>query len=136
MAIISLAFTSNVNISAQIGDKVYYSPTVDNAEFNVSTDIITLGYIVSIQQQQDFNAYQDVESSALDLTGDVVVINVNVAPGVSMPIINSSFIFFSKPNNINMSTPVGYYAQVKFVNNSKVKSEMFAAGCEVFESSK
>ena len=35
-----------------------------------------------------------------------------------------------------MASPLGYYAQVKFKNNSTVKGEMFSAACEVFESSK
>ena len=46
------------------------------------------------------------------------------------------FQLFSKDNSINLSSPVGYYAQVKIQNNSKVKSEMFAVSVDAFESSK
>ena len=46
------------------------------------------------------------------------------------------FQMFSKDNAVNMSSPIGYYAQVKLENNSKVKSEMFAVAVDVFESSK
>ena len=46
------------------------------------------------------------------------------------------FQLFSKDNSINLSSPIGYYAQVKIENNSKVKSEMFALSVDAFESSK
>ena len=43
---------------------------------------------------------------------------------------------FSKDNKANMSSILGYYAEVEFKNNSKVEAELFSVGTEVFESSK
>jgi hypothetical protein len=48
----------------------------------------------------------------------------------------SSFILFSKDNSVNASSLLGYYASVKFKNNSTIEAEMFAAACEIDESSK
>jgi len=49
---------------------------------------------------------------------------------------SSSFIFFAKNNLPNMSTISGYYSEIEFKNNSKVKAELYAASCEMSESSK
>jgi len=46
------------------------------------------------------------------------------------------FQMFSKDNSVNLSSPIGYYAQVKIENNSKIKSEMFGLAVDAFESSK
>ena len=35
-----------------------------------------------------------------------------------------------------MSSLLGYYAEVKFKNNSKTEAELFALGSEIVESSK
>jgi len=46
------------------------------------------------------------------------------------------FQMFSKDNAVNMSSPIGYYAEAKVENNSKIKSEMFAIAVDGRESSK
>jgi hypothetical protein len=43
---------------------------------------------------------------------------------------------FSKNNNVNLSDLIGYYAKVKFINNSKEKAELFTVASELVESSK
>ena len=48
----------------------------------------------------------------------------------------SNFIMFSKDNSANLSSLLGYYADIKFVNKSTDKAEIFSVGCDVFESSK
>ena len=48
----------------------------------------------------------------------------------------TSFILFSKENIVNTSSITGYYNEVEFRNNSTKKAELFAASCEVAESSK
>jgi len=60
-----------------------------------------------------------------------------LVPGnVQQPYPNQSLILFSKDNAVNMSSPLGYFAKAKIVNDSKIKSEIFSIACEVFESSK
>ena len=46
------------------------------------------------------------------------------------------FIMFSKDNKVNLSSALGYYAEVKFKNNSEEKAELFAVGTDFVESSK
>ena len=46
------------------------------------------------------------------------------------------FILFSKDNKANLSSILGYYADVKMVNNSKKHAEIFTVTMDSFESSK
>ena len=43
---------------------------------------------------------------------------------------------FSKSNNVNSASLKGYYADIKFTNESTEKAELFAVGSEINESSK
>ena len=46
------------------------------------------------------------------------------------------FIMFSKDNKANLSSLLGYYAEIQFVNNSSTEAELFSVGEDVFISSK
>ena len=48
----------------------------------------------------------------------------------------SDFIFFSKDNQANASGLIGYFAEIKFKNDSTTEAELFSVGSEFFESSK
>jgi len=48
----------------------------------------------------------------------------------------NSFISFLKNNKFNKKSVKGYYAEVKFINNSNEKAELFSIGSEISESSK
>ena len=65
--------------------------------------------------------------------GDIVLVEYDNA--ISLPTAND-FISFAKNNKVNMSSLLGYYAGVNFVNNSTEKVELFSVGSEVSESSK
>lgn len=52
------------------------------------------------------------------------------------PLTAQSFISFLKNNKINKKSVKGYYAEVKLVNNSHEKAELFSVGSEISESSK
>ena len=43
---------------------------------------------------------------------------------------------FSKDNKVNLSTLLGYYAEIEIVNNSKEEAELFSIASDVFVSSK
>jgi len=117
-AIATLTFTNPVNASLQIGDTVYYSTislsggfdTVlasNTTEFGIVNFIGPGGFIVKI-------VYDD--TIALPTTSD--------------------YISFAKDKQVNSSSLVGYYAEAKFINNSKEEAELFSVGSEVTESSK
>ena len=57
----------------------------------------------------------------------------NITPGV-FPAADD-YIFFSKDRRANISGVVGYFAETKYVNDSKNKTEMFATAIDYAESS-
>lgn len=113
---LNLDFEYPLNVSLQVGDTVYMTGTSSSGGFNTApqSGIIILGVVLSI----DWNNYIVVVDSPLN----------NVPP--------NSFILFSKNTVENLSSMLGYYLEVEFVNNSKQHGELFAVGVDVFESSK
>jgi hypothetical protein len=104
---------SSVNISAQIGDMIYY------ISGNNENDVRFLGEITNID-------------TVGGTTNIMVIYN---SAEVSLPP-SGAFIFFAKNKQVNTSSLLGYYASVNFVNNSTKKAELFAIGSEISESSK
>ena len=126
MATVTLTFANKINISAQPGDTTYYVVTSSQGGFttslNVSTpttenDIVKIGRIKSIA------------AGRLSM-----IVNTSLTTG-QLPT-TSHFISFSKDNIANMTTALGYYAEVKLKNNSTTEAELFSIGCDFFESSK
>ena len=110
----TLTFTQALNVSCQIGDTAYYVPTGTSGGFNInSSSVIEIGIISNING---------------------LVVTVDDSQVASVP--NGSFILFSKDNKANLSSLLGYYAEVKLVNNSTDKAELFSVGVDQFESSK
>ena len=110
--LITLLFPFALNVSAQIGDVLYY--TNDGGD-----TIIEIGAIASIAVAANGN------------TTITAQIPVNVDPPI-----NSSYIFFAKESRANTSNLKGYYAEVQFRNDSTSEVELFSVGSEVFQSSK
>ena len=111
-----LPFSSTINISAQEGDMVYYLPNVgQSGSFNTGniSNLIQMGEIVSI------------DSNSITVEHDS-----SNTPSIG------AYIMFVKDKKINTSSLVGYYAEVKFENNSTSFAEIFGAGTGVSESSK
>tara|TARA_R110002020_G_scaffold6815_7_gene28908 strand:+ start:288 stop:662 length:375 start_codon:yes stop_codon:yes gene_type:complete len=124
MALITLGF-EGMNISAQIGDTVYYSFQSNNVGgFDKSTISTTkkLGEIVG------------GNSANTPITENLITVNYNDT--VVSPPPHSAFISFAKEKKVNTSSLLGYYADVKFVNDSTEKIELFSVGSEIIESSK
>ena len=111
-----------VNVSAQIGDIIYYTSTSPLGGFNQGalSNTIMLGPILGITT----------------LPGGTVNILVQFDNAItSLPAIGD-FILFAKDKRFNTSSLLGYYASVNFVNDSMGKIELFSVGSEVSESSK
>ena len=107
--------------SLQVGDVAYYCNTNLTGVHNTQSlnNVISLGPIVDIIQWDGFNSF----------------IISNMAIGTPSPV-QGSYIMFSKDNKANMSSILGYYAEIEFRNNSTTEAELFSVGTEVFESSK
>ncbi len=122
----TLTFSSPVNVSLQVGDMVYYSIITSSGTFAtvLPSNTVEFGAVSAISADglSIDVIYED------DADGDGIV-------DVSPPGIND-YISFAKDKQINSSSLVGYYAEAKFINNSKEKAELFSVGSEVSQSSK
>tara|TARA_R100000995_G_C3431178_1_gene98585 strand:- start:213 stop:560 length:348 start_codon:yes stop_codon:yes gene_type:complete len=113
---IAITFTNNLNVSCQVGDTAYYVSTTASGGFNInSSSVVEIGIISAIN----------------NTTNTVTVANNLIA---SVP--SGAFILFSKDNKANLSSILGYFAEVKMVNNSTTEAELFSVGVDMFESSK
>ena len=116
---VQLMFTGVLNISAQVGDVIYFSVGGGVLggfdETNVGFTSV-LGPITAINGSTITVVYDD-----------------NLVPfGVSA----GDYISFAKDKVVNTSSLLGYYADVNFVNDSKSKVELFSVGSDITESSK
>tara|TARA_R100000234_G_scaffold117755_1_gene96797 strand:+ start:643 stop:1002 length:360 start_codon:yes stop_codon:yes gene_type:complete len=116
---ITIPLGGNVNSSVQVGDMVYYSspsPVPGSGFFTSnSTNITQLGVVTQVGANSISVIYDD---------------STIAPPNVD------DFIMFAKNHEVNSSSVIGYYAEVKFMNYSKEKIELFSIGSEVSESSK
>ena len=123
MAIITLSF-DNMNTSVQVGDIAYYSYNPSNiGGFDHSKLSTTkkLGMIVG------------GNSNGTKITANSITVNYGSG---TLPSLANAFISFAKDKKVNTSSLLGYYADVKFINNSTKKAELFSVGSEIAESSK
>tara|TARA_R100000234_G_C4984065_1_gene172380 strand:+ start:770 stop:1135 length:366 start_codon:yes stop_codon:yes gene_type:complete len=112
----------NVNNSLQVGDIVYCSTGMTNLGGFNSTQVSNTNLIGPV-------------TSIVDNTPagwDITVNHNSLAPAP----IPGEFISFVKDKTANTSSLVGYYANARFVNDSKTKAELFSVGTEISESSK
>ena len=120
MATITLTFSAPLNVSCQVGDTAYCVNTTTTAGFTVnSTSVTEIGTITRIQNPTT--------------TSPTVTVDTQL-PGTYHGA--SKFVLFSKDNKANLSSILGYYADVMFMNDSRKKAELFNVGSEITESSK
>ena len=110
-----LTFDGNINTSLQVGDIICFQTPFANGSFSTidSSNITQHG-------------------SVTDITANTITVD---GFGGAMPIAGD-YIFFTKNNVINTSSLLGYFADVKFENNSTGKIELFSVASEITESSK
>ena len=126
MATTTLTFANKINASAQVGDTAYYVTTSSQGGFTTSLNVST---------PTTENIYVKIGTiKSINTARLIMVCNTDLTSG-QIPT-TSHFIFFSKDNIANMSTALGYYAEVKLKNNSTTEAELFSIGCDIFESSK
>ena len=123
MPSITFTLTHPLNQAIQQGttDVAYYADTStytfsDSSTVDYADTFVRLGAITAIN-------YAEKQITCI------------VADNTILPASND-FLFFSKDNRANMTSLLGYYAEVEVKNNSTEKAELFAMGSEIFESSK
>ena len=120
MPIVTLEFTQPLNASCEVGDTAYYvnTSTSEKSGFTInSNDPIEIGTIIEIADRHATPTVK-VYSTIAGWSGT-----------------QNRFIFFSKDNKANLSSPLGYYASVKLVNDSTTEAELHAVGMDIFASS-
>tara|TARA_R110002074_G_scaffold121439_2_gene255793 strand:- start:146 stop:511 length:366 start_codon:yes stop_codon:yes gene_type:complete len=121
MPLATLTFSEPLNSSLQLGDIVYYSSTNQAPNSNIwkatTTDVVYFGIVNNII----------VDPPSVKVIYDDAI--------VSAPL-SADYIMFEKDKQVNSSSLIGYYANVKLINDSKGKIELFSLGSEVSESSK
>ena len=120
------------NVSAQRGDLGFFVETQEagsDGTFNVNNQQpILIGPIVNI------NRVNSIIQIIFELQGDYWIGNGDNF-GDNIPPQNS-FLMFAKNNAVNVASILGYYGVARFKNNSLNKAELYAASCEIAESSK
>ena len=125
MPFITLCFNEPLNVSVQIGDDAYFTATT-NVGVHPSaplSSVFLIGEILNI----------------IPWNGSATCINCWMTPidfANSGPPPLGAFIMFSKDNKANMSSILGYYAELEFRNDSKDRAELFGVGVGFSESSK
>ena len=116
---------STLNASLQVDDMVYYSEIITSSGgFETTSTPKLLGR---------------VEVITINEVNDTVAVKVkdSITPsGGSAPFTGSPYFSFSKSGKANHNDLIGYYNEVKFVNNSNNKAKLFAVGTEAVENSK
>ena len=128
MPSITVDFTQPLNESVQIGDILYY---VNPANETMQGDHESSGTQTPIPNS---NAIVEVGAITSVNYNDFQII-ANIENSTALPD-SSSFFFFGKDNRANMSSLLGYYAEVELTNNDTKKAELYSVGSEIFESSK
>jgi hypothetical protein len=126
-----MEFNNELNVSVSVGDDVYYCEADDinnSGGFNNAnlSNVKKFGRI--IQKTNNTIKVAEVDSTYY-LTGSGSINSSTLDPTYG------AFILFSKNKLINKSGLNGYFADVKFENNSTEKIELFTVGSEVSQSS-
>jgi len=121
---IALSVT-NLNNSLQVGDAIYATSTSTPTNSLDPTSLATVGvnHLVGIL-------------SRIYTIGSATILNIDdsiVNPGYTPS--QGDFLMFSKYDQTDGDV-IGYYAQVRFLNNSLKKAELFSVGSEVIINSK
>jgi hypothetical protein len=152
MATINLTFFHELNVSVQIGDIVYFVPTIPVGMAGNPTwggpwestttphmtadreDILMIGPVTNITVIPP--EFDPVTQQMTPLTSIIEAdFDDTLAAQYGRPS-NRDFIMFSKDNKVNLSSLLGYYSLAKFRNNSTEKAELFSVGADFVESSK
>ena len=131
MPLALITFEQAINSSLQIGDIVYYAPSAtflslpnSNIGATTTSSMVKLGVVsLIVADPPTIHVIYDDDPGN---TGNTSV----------FPPSTNDYVMFEKDKQVNSSSLIGYYADIKLTNNSKKKIELFSLGSEVTESSK
>jgi len=112
-----LKFNGSINVSLQLNDTIYL----------ISNNNLTLGTTAS-----DMLKYEG-EIINIDRNNNTVIVK-QVDVNGSVVFNAGDYIMFTKESAINNTGMLGYYAELKFINNDTEKAELFTVGSEISQS--
>ena len=121
MPLVTITFPNPVNVSVQVGDIAWFSPGLNTS---------TLPSATATGQLQPMGTITQVNANSIEVDVPGTLWNGNNPPSAG------DFIMFAKDNQANMSSLLGYFASLKFQNDSFEPAELFSIGVDYFESSK
>ena len=121
---IQLDFDYKINSSLQINDLVFAAAPLGLSV--ISDQMIYLGKVTHMSGASILTDGEYQDPTPDDFTN----------PDSTIDYLNGYYILFSKNVEINESSIKGYYADVKFVNSSSIKSELFSISADAAPSSK
>ena len=125
--VLTLEFNYEINSSLQIGDNIYHATPTSSGNYSVVENISSITHVGTV--------YDIISSYKIEVYSDYIDSNTgNLLSGIQPP--SNSYISFSKNKAVNNSDLLGYYGEVNFENDSKLKAELFSVGSEVSENSK
>ena len=127
MIVITLANITNLNTSLQVGDMIYVTSITGNL-FNSNNQSG-----VNINASNRVGILRLIEQDPFIPTTYILTIDNSAPYGATVNV--DDFLMFSKYNQSDDDIK-GYYMEVKLVNDSTQKAELFSLGSEVTESSK
>ena len=135
MQLLTFDFT-DISGSLEIGDIGYFTSntnTLGGFTTAITADIIAFGVVQDISRdtipQTVTFAWDDSPIAIGNIGGQITYSTIQIP-------YQGDYIFFGKSEVVNSSSLLGYYAEVKFVNDSEEKAELFSVGSEISESSK
>ena len=126
MLVITLSNINNLNTSLQVGDMIYVTST--SSLLNSSNK-----RGATINANNRVGILRKIDQNPTIPTTYVLSVDNSSPYGASVAV--GQFIMFSKYNQSDDDIK-GYYMEVKLVNDSRQKAELFSLGSEVTESSK
>jgi len=121
MPLITITFPNVLNVSVQVGDIAWFTSNINPSTLPAAT---APGGLVEI-------------GPVTEVGSNFIVVDVNAAlwNSANAPTAND-FIMFAKDNQANMSSLLGYFAEIRFENSSYGAAELYSVGADYFESSK
>jgi len=121
-------FSQQINDSTQIGDTLYFSNI--NAAGEAIDGPTEIGLITGVGSNF-VEVGGEIDEVIQAATTPTSLTTVDIEGGTIPPLL-----MFRKTNQANVSTLVGYFAEVTMSGNSANELELFNVGSEVFVSSK
>ena len=114
------------NVSIQIGDMAYYITPTNQENINGTFIDLPNGFVVQNQEMVRIGEITSMGNNSVTVDNPVCPIDP----------VSNDFIMFSKNKSANNTSLLGYYAEVKLINDSTEEAELFALSSEVTSSSK